>query len=825
MLVRSVLLSVSVMFIGIGVVVYHRAPDRVWNRIFAVHALAVSGWVFLNYLIQSASTVPDAELWLRLTHPVVAVAICSALDLVWVFPERIKAAPWTHRVALYATGLAVSAVALVPELLTSIEFAQDTVLVEYGSPFILFGMFTVTVTLWVDLVLLRKALRLTGLQRVQLVYMLVGLLVGQVGAILTMVLLPLVWHNTYFSRWGPASYVFIISGMAYAIAKHRIVRPKVALYRAAAYLLTGAGVAALFAVGIILAKMLLPIHNIPLVLAYIISGIVMGIAAVPIHIYIRHTIDRTFLPQSQLEDSSRHVSEAILRTLNPEELPEFLSDTIVDMFHPTRVGVFVRDGSDGQFICQSQHEPANDEKSVGYPDRLPPEHILVRAVSESRNLLHRAQVFRFRSLAQAQPLSAAMRQLGTAILAPMLWENELVGFVCVGDKQSGEMYEAEELAILRNIMPQTSLALRNAQLYAQMAQMKEYNENILREMESSVIAVDAQEKVVLYNPAAERMLGLSRAEVIGHSVAVLPEDIASCLRRALNSAQVRFGYQFTIRRPDEQTVPVSCSTSGWGGGAATQEGAVAVISDLTLVQELERERQEAKRLAVIRVLSAGMAHEIRNPMVAIRTFAELLPQRWEDPEFRSDFLATAQGEINRIDQLLGQLLVLSKPADAVTEDIQVNEICKGVVRAMSAQAESQQVELITDLAAISYQPIGDESRLHQALVNLVTNAIDAEPQGGLVKVITEAGMDDEEKPTVLIRVYNSGSHIPRDQIEQIFSPFYSQKPGGTGLGLAICQTIIEEHNGSIEVHSTPEQGTEFVVELPAGRQGSENGEA
>ncbi len=243
MIARSVLLAVSVIFIGLAVIVYHRAPDRVWNRIFAVHAFTVSGWVILNYLIQSAASAADATMWLRLTHPVVAIAICSGLDLAWVFPERIKAAPWAQRVVLYTTGLIVSTVALAPNLYTSVELAQGTVLVIYGWPFIVFGLFTMTITLWADAVLLRKVQRLTGLQRVQVIYMLIGLLIGQVGAIVTMVVLPLVWQNTYFSRWGPASYVFIISGMAYAIAKHHIVKPKVALYRTTAYLLTGAGVA------------------------------------------------------------------------------------------------------------------------------------------------------------------------------------------------------------------------------------------------------------------------------------------------------------------------------------------------------------------------------------------------------------------------------------------------------------------------------------------------------------------------------------------------------------------------------------------------------
>ncbi len=474
----------------------------------------------------------------------------------------------------------------------------------------------------------------------------------------------------------------------------------------------------------------------------------------------------------------------------------------------------MKDGSAGQFIRRSEHFAAENGTPVNCPESLSPQHILVQAVSASRNLLHRAQIFRFHSLAEAQPIAAAMEEIDTQLLAPMLWEDELVGLVCIGEKQSGEMYEAEELETLRNMMPQASLALRNAQLYAEVVQVKEYNENILRQMESGVIAVDAQENVVLCNPAAERILGLSRDEVIDHKLELLPENIADCLRPALTGYHPRSGYRFDIQKPDGQRVPVACSTSTWGGSPGSPEGALAVISDLTIVEELEQERQEAERLALIRVLSAGMAHEIRNPMVAIRTFAELLPTHWDDAEFRSDFLITAQDEIHRIEQLLTQLLMLSKPADAVTEEIDVSVLCEGVVRAMSARAQSQQIALSAALVPISYQPIGDEGRLHQAILNLITNAVEAEPQGGQVKVTTEEGPDAEGNPRVVIRVYNSASYIPPSQIEQIFRPFYSQKPGGTGLGLAICQTIIEEHGGTIQVRSAPSDGTEFIVELP-----------
>ncbi|MFO8079105.1 MAG: HAMP domain-containing sensor histidine kinase [Armatimonadota bacterium] len=213
-------------------------------------------------------------------------------------------------------------------------------------------------------------------------------------------------------------------------------------------------------------------------------------------------------------------------------------------------------------------------------------------------------------------------------------------------------------------------------------------------------------------------------------------------------------------------------------------------------------------------MSAGMAHEIRNPLVAIRTFAELAPSRLDDPEFRSNFLTVVREEIMRIDKLVGDLLTLSKPADAVVEEVDVELVCRGVMRAMAGVAESETITLNLQLDETQEVLKGDETRLYQALLNLVSNAIDAEPEGGSVTLNTQVHDGPRGDRRLCISVHNPSSFIPEDQTEEIWRPFVSRKAKGTGLGLAICQTIIEEHNGYVSVESTVDGGTTFVVELP-----------
>jgi PAS domain S-box-containing protein len=812
---RIVLLLVSAFYIVLGAVVYNRAPDRVWNRIFGVHAVAAAGWAFLNYLIQASTSLAEVDTLVRLTHPFTSLVITTTVDLAWVFPERIRPAPFLRRAALYASGLLFSAIALAPSLISHLEFSRGTVIVQYGPVFAIYGLFSVVGVVWGDVVLVRKLRQLNGLQRVQVIYVLAGMAAAQGISFVTNVLLPVVWQNSYYCRWGPASYAFMGLGMAYAIAKYHIVRPKVAIYRGLAYLLTGIAVASAGIILFVLIRMhpVLRAFSPEVTLAAL--GLLLGGASVPILRSIRETLTRQVMPQEQLEDSFRRLSEAILRTLDASELPDFLCRSIMEMLRVTQVSVMLVEPASGDFTRRAYCSGAPDHPGHFDLGRLSADHPLVRIVSNTRNLLHRDRVFRFYPLEEAQDLAALMAELGLQIMVPLLWEDRLLGLVCLGDKTSDDMYDGAEVEILHRMMPQASLAIRNAELYADTARIMEFNENILREMESGVIAIDADETIALFNPAAEKILGLPRNAVVGGRLALLPEGIARGLRLALTRRSTISSNHLTIQKPGGEIVPVSCTASPWGGPPpAYAGGAVAVIGDLTLLQELEHEREEAERLALIRVLSAGMAHEIRNPLVAIRTFAELLPTHWTDEEFRSNFMATTIDEIDRIVQLVSQLLMLSKPGDAVAQPIKVDTVCAAVIRFASAPAASRGINLVEDLACPDLSPVGDESRLHQALVNLITNALDAEPEGGLVRLTTEQGLDGQGFPTVTIRVYNANSCIAPEHISQIFKPFYSQKPGGTGLGLAICQTIIEEHDGTLSVSSTPGQGTEFVVRLP-----------
>jgi len=517
--------------VAIGIAVYQRAPDRVWNRLFAVHAAGGGLWTFLNYLLETATTPEQAGLWLRLTHPVVAMVICTVVDFAWTFPDRIDYVDKSRRLALYTIGVFFGVIALAPDLISSIELSHGMVLIEYGWPFAAFGLFTVVALGYTDVILFTKARRLEGVQRVQVLWVLVGLMASHVIASVTIIIIPLVWGTTAYSGWGAAGYICTIAGMAYAVAKHHLMRPSIALRRlaiavASALVVVGIGMGSLHELAPLLRQ-----AGVPLPLAYMIVGLAMGTVVLLVHSYASRTLGR---PGTAADPEAFHAdtSSQILRMLDREQLLELLARALDDALEPTRVAVYTRSRTGGELIPRVVRHEARPGAGNGEAP-IDVRHSVLEFVAREGSLLSLDQVFRFASMSEARRLSTAMGELHVQMVAPMIWEDELIGAVMVGPKRSGEMYENHELRFVADMALQSSLALRNADLYAETAALKDFNERILSQMDNAVVVTDDEERIVVFNTAAQRLFAIGAEGALGSSIDVLPMGISNCIRASL----------------------------------------------------------------------------------------------------------------------------------------------------------------------------------------------------------------------------------------------------------------------------------------------------
>jgi len=241
------------------------------------------------------------------------------------------------------------------------------------------------------------------------------------------------------------------------------------------------------------------------------------------------------------------------------------------------------------------------------------------------------------------------------------------------------------------------------------------------------------------------------------------------------------------------------------------------IENARLYEDLKRSKsyvRRADRLASLGTLTAGLAHEIRNPLVAIKTLTHLLPERLDDEEFRNRFLQIASGEVDRISSLVTELLDFARPSDPKWELEDVNTILDGMILLVSTETKKKLISMTKNYASnLPFVQI-DREQIKQVFLNILLNAIDATSEKGKITVKTRSFMKPGGDPYVQVEFTDTGCGIPSDQLEEIFDPFFTTKTTGSGLGLSISNQIVRDHKGYIDVESQLGKGSSFFVNLP-----------
>jgi len=250
-------------------------------------------------------------------------------------------------------------------------------------------------------------------------------------------------------------------------------------------------------------------------------------------------------------------------------------------------------------------------------------------------------------------------------------------------------------------------------------------------------------------------------------------------------------------------------------GTLAAQAAIA-FENARLYEELHKSRdiiQRADRMSALGTLAAGIAHEIRNPLVSIQTFFQLAPERLHDEEFVTSFLGLAETEVKRIADLVTELLTFARSHDERVQEVDLDDAVDRTIRLLSPQAHQQKVRLERTAAGELPTVRVDQDRIKQVLINIVLNAIQATDAGGVVTVATRR-IRRGGRDFCQVEVQDTGAGIPPERQEDIFNPFYTTKNKGTGLGLSIAHQIVTEHGGFITVESREGEGSRFFIHLP-----------
>jgi len=362
---------------------------------------------------------------------------------------------------------------------------------------------------------------------------------------------------------------------------------------------------------------------------------------------------------------------------------------------------------------------------------------------------------------------------------------------------------------------------------AEIRHLQQYNERLLTTMSDGLLAVNRHGNVATINPAARRMLGLTEEDHHGQNIEELLKEIPELIeyfREVLMEPGGQPQRELHTRRSSEEQVLLASSSPLLDPAGAVTE-VIANLHDVTELKKLEARMRQADRLAALGILAAGMAHEIRNPLSAIKTFVQLLPRKLEKPGFLEKFNRTVPRELERINRLIEDLLELARTPRFRPQDLALGPLLEQNFDLLDEEMRLSNVVLDWGIEESLPLVWADPDHLAKAIHNLLRNALQAMPSGGRLTVRAfsagarpgEGRRFEDERDWCAVRVLDTGAGIAVEVLPNIFNPFFSTKDSGTGLGLAITHKVITENGGFIDVSSEMGQGSCFTVYLPARR--------
>jgi PAS domain S-box-containing protein len=377
--------------------------------------------------------------------------------------------------------------------------------------------------------------------------------------------------------------------------------------------------------------------------------------------------------------------------------------------------------------------------------------------------------------------------------------------------------EADEPVLLQ-IANQAAITARNLRALEEVTYLKGFLEDLIENANALVLVADRGRRVLVWNRALRELTGRERDDALGKDLASLavPEErarVAAALARAFEGDPVA-DLETRLARKGGGEARIVVNTSALYGASGEVEGMIAIGQDTTALWALQKTAERAQRLAELGQLAAGTVHELANPLTAVTVYSESLVAKFARDALAGpaelDKLRTIRDAGHRLLRFSRDLMAYARPAPERLEEVDLGDVCDQTARMCEPALRRARARLERRNAEVRVQ--GVKGSLLQVLVNLVTNAAQSfSAAGGTVGL--EAGPSGDG---ALIRVVDDGPGMSPEVRARIFEPFFSTKSDGegTGLGLSIAQRIVLRHGGTIQVESTPGQGTSFTVRLP-----------
>lgn len=418
---------------------------------------------------------------------------------------------------------------------------------------------------------------------------------------------------------------------------------------------------------------------------------------------------------------------------------------------------------------------------------------------------------------------------------PLIRRGEVIGFTWANEtvediyKQIGR--GAQKIFFSPNIQPVLGLTglllfcskilILNSSLEEQLCwtviQMQRYLKTFLNSLNIGIIIADVDNRIVFVNQGLEEILGLELKSLYPQYYndyhmfldRIGFREISKIINQLIQNNKNQYFSQSTITLPSGHVRDINFLIA-FLKSENEISGTVILFEDLECLKEEENKMKRADKLAALGELSASIAHEIRNPLAIVLGSLQILPRRLGDRDFLYSFLRIATQELVRVNNSIEALLDFARFSQPDFTLVNINNLLNNVITFFAVTLENQNIKIKTRFSPLPAIE-ADETQIKQALINIILNAIQAMPQGGILEISTQYRQGDK---FVKVVISDTGMGIDEKCQPYIFDAFYSTKEKGTGLGLSLVHRVIDEHQGIIEFISKVNQGTTFFLHLP-----------
>ena len=526
---------------------------------------------------------------------------------------------------------------------------------------------------------------------------------------------------------------------------------------------------------------------------------------------LKENLQQTPVPVESMREnispSLYHFSGAFRRFDNIGIMLESIVEGVASCSHVSRVSIFSITSSEvygfrAGIKCMEETRALEFKKNDSFVQWLQ-----IHAHSISRSMLRHIE-----SIDERVLIEQMLDRMGAEAILPLFGRERLNGWLCLGRSSSGAPFDQRDVEDLTQLAEQVSVAIENSLLHESLALEKALAENLLQAVPIGIVAIGLDGTVRWFNPGAEKLLKVAAVDLIGRSIERVSSYIASLLNHCIETEN-RIETVEWIEPASRRELSIQTCRLQQNGQCV---GAMAVLNDLTEEKILREKQNNLERATFWNELAAAISHEVRNPLVAISTFSQLLPERYADEEFRTQFRDLTTQEVSRLNQMIDQLDEYANQRELQFSEVDVADLFDQAVCKARQSDETPQcavkIELQPDVSLIH----GDIDAMTDAVARLLVNAFSAvkDSTPPVITLKASRGEIGIARLAVIIEVCDNGTGVPEDITRKVFSPFCTTKARGVGLGLPIVRRTMIDHGGLISIESHP-GNTVVTLSLPA----------